>query len=79
MPLIFISVALHSPENLPIGYVKINEKPHLHSEIAWNKPNRFIADGNLLTASYAALQGVDGYIWFAAADGTGLIMVNGRG
>ncbi|TWT93732.1 hypothetical protein [Stieleria varia] len=61
--------ALLNPENVPISYWQTAGRPHLHSEIAWNKPNRFIADGNLLTASYAALQGVDGYVWFAAADG----------
>ncbi len=71
-------VALHNPENLPISYMQITGKPHLHSEIAWNKPNRYIADGNLLTASYAALQGVDGYVWFAAADGNWLNNGNGK-
>lgn len=61
--------ALLNPETVPISYWQIAGKPHLQSEIAWNKPNRFIADGNLLAASYAALQGVDGYVWFVAADG----------
>ena len=69
--------ALLDPESVPISYVQHAGKPHLHSEIAWNKPNRFNADGNLLVASYAALQGVDGYIWFAAANGNWLN--NGQG
>jgi hypothetical protein len=70
--------ALLDPESVPISYVQHAGRPHLHSEIAWNKPNRFIADGNLLVASYAALQGVDGYIWFAAADGNWLNNGNGK-
>jgi hypothetical protein len=70
--------ALLDPQSVPISYVQHAGRPHLHSEIAWNKPNRFIADGNLLVASYAALQGVDGYIWFAAADGNWLNNGNGK-
>lgn len=70
--------ALLNPESVPISYVQLAGKPHIHSEIAWNKPNRFIADSNLLVASYAALQGVDGYIWFAAADGNWLNNGNGN-
>jgi hypothetical protein len=70
--------ALTDPESVPISYLQIAGKPHIDSEIAWNKPNRFIADGNLLVASYAALQGVDGYIWFAAEDGNWLNNGNGK-
>lgn len=70
--------ALLDPESVPISYVQFAGKPHIHSEVAWNKPNRFIADGNLLVASYAALQGVDGYVWFAAADGNWLNNGNGN-
>jgi len=70
--------ALLDPESVPIGYVQLAGKPHIHSEIAWNKPNRFIAESNLLVASYAALQGVDGYVWFAPADGNWLNNGNGN-
>lgn len=70
--------ALTNPESVPISYLQMVGKPHIDSEIAWNKPNRFIADGNLLVASYAALQGVDGYIWFAAEDGNWLNNGNGK-
>lgn len=70
--------ALLDPQSVPISYVQQAGSPHIHSEIAWNKPNRFIADGNLLVASYAALQGVDGYIWFAAGDGNWLNNGNGK-
>ncbi len=70
--------ALTDPESVPISYLQIAGKPHIDTEIAWNKPNRFIADGNLLVASYAALQGVDGCFWFAAADGNWLNNGNGK-
>ena len=70
--------ALTDPESVPISYLQIAGKPHIDSEIAWNKPNRFVADGDLLVASYAALQGVDGYIWFAAEDGNWLNNGNGK-
>jgi len=69
--------ALLDPEAVPISYVQLAGKPHIDSEIAWNKPNCFVADGTLLVASYAALQGVDGFIWFAAADGNWLNNGNG--
>ncbi len=70
--------ALLDPDSVPISYLQVVGHPHIHTEIAWNKPNRFIADGNLLVASYAALQGVDGYFWFAAADGNWLNNGNGN-
>ena len=69
---------LLDPDAVPISYLQIVGKPHIHTEIAWNKPNRFIAEGNLLVASYSALQGVDGYFWFAAADGNWLNNGNGK-
>jgi hypothetical protein len=62
--------AVLDPTDTPLGYLQLAGHPHLHSEIAWNKPNRFTADGILLTASYAALQGVDGYFQFSANRGT---------
>lgn len=70
--------ALLDPESVPFSYVQHAGHPHIISEIAWNKPNRFIADGNLLGGSYAALQGIDGFIWFAAADGNWLNNGNGK-
>lgn len=69
--------ALLDPEAVPISYLQIAGRPHIDTEIAWNKPNRFIADADLLVASYAALQGVDAYFWFAAADGNWLNNGNG--
>jgi hypothetical protein len=62
--------AVLDPADTPLGYLQIAGRPHLHTEIAWNKPNRFNADGALLTASYAALQGVDGFFGFALGKGS---------
>ena len=62
--------AVLDPAETPLGYLQLAGHPHIHTEIAWNKPNRFTADGVLLTASYAALQGVDGFFQFAANQGT---------
>jgi hypothetical protein len=61
--------ALTDPASAPFQYLQIAGRPHIHTEIAWNKPNRFVAEGTLLTASYAALQGVGGYFWFATGSG----------
>lgn len=61
--------AVLDPADTPLGYLQLAGRPHFHSEIAWNKPNRFNADGNLLLASYAGLQGIDGFFLFATATG----------
>jgi hypothetical protein len=62
--------AVLDPADTPLGYLQIAGRPQIHSEIAWNKPNRFTADGQLLMASYGALQGVDSFIGFALQKGT---------
>lgn len=62
--------AVLDPADTPLGYLQIAGRPHIHSEIAWNKPNRFTADGQLLMASYGALQGVDSFIGFSLGKGT---------
>ena len=61
--------AVLDPADTPLGYLQLAGRPHIHSEIAWNKPNRFTADGDLLLASYAGLQGIDGFFIFATAIG----------
>ena len=43
--------------------------PHVQSEIAWNKPNRYIAEAAPLISAYESLQGVDGVENFAADTG----------
>jgi hypothetical protein len=62
--------AVLEPAATPLAFVQIAGRPSIISEIAWSRPNRFTADGVLLTASYAALQGVDGVFAFAARRGT---------
>ncbi|MBN8524920.1 MAG: hypothetical protein J0M02_06280 [Planctomycetes bacterium] len=62
--------AVLDPADTPLGYLQLAGRPHIHSEIAWNKPNRYTADGQLLMASYGALQGVDSFIGFALQKGT---------
>ena len=61
--------AVLDPADTPLGYLQLAGRPQIHTEIAWNKPNRFNADGNLLLASYACLQGVDGFFLFATHSG----------
>lgn len=43
---------------------RYNDKPAFISELGWTWPNRFRAEGPLLTAAYAGLHGVDGPVWF---------------
>ena len=62
--------AVLDPTTALTGYLQLAGKPHLVSEVMWNAPNRLIADGPLLLASYAALQGVDGLVSFATRSGT---------
>ncbi len=61
--------ALATPTATPLPVVQIAGLPHMHSENAWNRPNALVADGPLLVAGYAALQGLDGWVWFRAVDG----------
>lgn len=62
--------AVLDPVDTPLGFLQLAGRPHIHSEIAWNKPNRFTADGMLLMSSYGALQGVDSFVGFALQKGT---------
>ncbi len=61
--------AVLEPSETPLGYTQLMGRPHIHSENAWNKPNRLNADSQLLISSYCALQGVDGWFMFAAHSG----------
>jgi hypothetical protein len=61
--------ALTDPESVPFQYVRLPGHPHVQTEIAWNKPNRYIADADLLVSTYASLQGVDGVYFFATESG----------
>ncbi len=62
--------ALLDPASVPIAYMQIHGRPQIHSELGWNKPNRFIADFSFLTSAYASLQGIDSFILFATGSGS---------
>lgn len=51
--------------SLPIMDIGYNGKPSTITEINWPPPNRFRADFPLLCAAYGALQGSDGFFFFA--------------
>ena len=61
--------AVLDPTDTPLGYSQLAGKPHILTEVAWNKPNRFVADGNLFLAAYSALQGIEGNFLFATGGG----------
>ena len=61
--------ALLDPESVPFQYVRLPGHPHIQTEIAWNKPNRFVGEAELLISTYASLQGVDGIYLFVAGSG----------
>jgi hypothetical protein len=61
--------AMNDPASVPFQYVRLPGHPHIQSELAWNKPNRFIAEAAPLISAYESLQGVDGVENFAAGDG----------
>ncbi len=61
--------ALLNPTDIPIGYAQMAHYPNIHTEIAWNKPNRFIADGDLLLSTYASIQRINGFFIFVTGDG----------
>jgi len=61
--------AMMTPDEVPFQYVRIPGHPHVISEIAWNKPNMYIAEAELLISTYASLQGLDGVFLFAAGSG----------
>lgn len=51
--------------SLPVMDICYNEKPSIISEINWTPPNRFRAEFPVLCAAYGALQGSDGFFFFA--------------
>jgi hypothetical protein len=61
--------AMYDPESVPFQYVRLPGHPHIQTEIAWNKPNRYIAEGEPLVSAYASLQGENGIYFFAAGSG----------
>ncbi len=61
--------ALKFPEELSIKVNQWTDFPQLISEIAWNRPNRFVADSAMVLSAYASLQDVDGLCLFATHSG----------
>jgi hypothetical protein len=61
--------AMYDPASVPFQYVRLPGHPHVQSEVAWNHPNRYIAEAAPLISAYESLQGVDGVENFAAGDG----------
>lgn len=51
--------------NLPLADIHYNGLPSTITEVNWPMPNRFRADFPLLVAAYGALQGSDGFCFFA--------------
>ncbi|MCS7186400.1 MAG: hypothetical protein RMK89_05530 [Armatimonadota bacterium] len=51
--------------SLPVMDICYNNKPSIISEINWTPPNRFRAEFPVLCATYGALQGSDGFFFFA--------------
>ena len=61
--------AMYDPASVPFQYVRTPGHPHIQSEIAWNHPNRYIAEGAPLISAYESLQGIDGVENFVADSG----------
>lgn len=53
---------------LPFVDVHYDGKPSIISEIGWSWPNRYRTELPLLAATYGALQGTDGIMFFATSD-----------
>ncbi|MCS7254789.1 MAG: hypothetical protein RMK18_12410 [Armatimonadota bacterium] len=51
--------------SLPVMDICYNNKPSIISEVNWTPPNRFRAEFPVLCAAYGALQGSDGFFFFA--------------
>jgi hypothetical protein len=54
--------------DLPIMDLAYNDKPSIISEIGWLPPNRYRTEMPILAAAYGALQGTDGFFFFATMD-----------
>ncbi len=63
------ATALRDPQSVPFQLVRLPGHPHIQTEIAWNKPNRFVGEGEGLISAYASLQGLDGVFLFSAGSG----------
>lgn len=57
--------AVLDPAGPPLAWIQYEGHPHIISEIGWTPPNRYRADLPFLCSAYGALQGMDGYYFFA--------------
>jgi hypothetical protein len=57
--------AVNHPEGLPFAVIQTEGYPNILSEIGWTQPNRFRSEMPFLSAAYGALQGLDGFFFFA--------------
>jgi hypothetical protein len=60
---------LTDPTSAPFQYVRLPGHPHIQSELAWSKPNRYVGEADLVVSTYESLQGVDGVFFFTAPTG----------
>ncbi|MFP4579479.1 MAG: hypothetical protein ACLFQ6_02010 [Candidatus Sumerlaeia bacterium] len=57
--------ALHHPE-IPARKKHVVGKPYIVSSTCWTPPNLYYAEGPILNAAYGSMNGLDGFLWFAA-------------
>ena len=57
---------VNNPRMLPSAYKQVAGYANIASESTWDNPNRFKAEGPLLTAAYNSLVDLDGWIWECA-------------
>ena len=57
------------PDQAPFLYTFLPGHPHVITEIAWNKPNRFIAEGAPILSAYGSMLGINGIFNFGTRSG----------
>ena len=75
--LLFYRSVLKNPRGLPANMKHVEGHPHMITESSWVNPNLYQSEGTFLTAAYASLTGLDGYVWFACGAGYDNEMPNG--
>ncbi len=75
--LLFYRSVLKNPRALPANMKHVEGHPHMITESSWVNPNLYQSEGAFLTAAYASLTGLDGYVWFACGAGYDNEMANG--
>lgn len=56
------------PSAIPLKLNQIDQRPHMVTEINWERPNRFRGEFPFLAATYGTLQGMDGWNFFATGN-----------